>query len=257
MAWNRTPEVYDFDKQLVLENKRIEIEKKYWWLIKTFILSTTKDSKDWIGFKEWLLTKVKDDKNLQTPEERSLLTDYLEKLMLENTWEDRMQVMEIWARVGNIWKNIEWFTRIPENQEEIPFEIAWWTITKKVITRDKWWKWYELTTENKTYQITWWDIEKIWNNTYRVYLEWSRKAWKYSRIWTTEYIDIRYAWWNTLQIINNDWESIWIVPIRNKKEISVGRDFWRRTITEKNSFISFELKDSWVKIELELSFPNR
>ncbi len=255
MPWITTPEVYAFDKQIVLEWRKREIIKDFWSLIDSFIITTTKDSEAWINFKDWFLEKVKNE--LKTPEERKILTDYIEEQMRNSSWDNKLQFVELWARVWNIWKNIEGFTKVPEYKEEIPFEIAGWSITKKVLTKKEWWKWYELTTEYKTYQITWWDIENIWNNTYRVYLEWKRKVWKYWSSWTNEYIDIKYNWWNTIQILDNYWESIWIVPIRNKREISIDGGHRRQVVRERNSFISFELKNSWSKIEIELSFPNR
>lgn len=160
------------------------------------------------------------------------------------TWQDKSRLYELAAWLYNNTPSLN------ESNEtsEIPFEVVWGSVIKKVLNVFKW------KIEEKTYNIRWWEVEPLWDGKYRVVLN----------IWRSrsETILLWYRWWNTIQVFDGRWDLLWTVPIRYRNEYI---ERWRvnpnwtyvRRWAELNPFIEFNMRDWNTKIQLELSFPWR
>jgi len=123
-------------------------------------------------------------------------------------------------------------------EEPLSFEISWGTITKNVITL-----WRRIKNEEKTFSITGGDVESLWDNMFRIDLEWKRRIWSYWVWGTQETLVLRFSGRNTIEVFDPQWERrLWIVQMRN-----TGEDF-RRWGREKN--ISFEIGGTEISLDL-------
>ncbi len=249
-----------YDKQI----NRIELNEKlkeYEWFINDYLESTSIEDAKII--KDLIIKKATSELTIK---ELSVLKENLSKRWKTETWKNKMKLYELIAWLYNntqlsVSDQIATQPQITQpNQQEYynenipPFEVAWWRVTKKVLGFD----WIK----EKTYDIVWADSEYIWNWKYRIYIESSRRVWKYGKSSQSDSIVIWFKWWNTVQIFDSDWERrIWIIPIKNNMDIYESGYNWNwrynRRIEQKNSIISFEMKDYWSKIELFLTFPWR
>lgn len=231
---------------------KIEINNKlreYNWLINDYLEAPPEDAKT---IKELIINKAISELDFK---ELTALKDILSERWQKETWKNKMRLYELVTWLYNNTKNIQ----KDYNETMPPFEIAWWEVTKKVLVHEKWLNFW---IEKKTYNIIWWDIEYIWNWKYKIYIESSRNVWKYWRSYWKDSIVIWYRWWNTIQLFDSEWErKIWIVNIQNNVDIYESGNIsnWRydRRIQQRNSMISFELKEYWIKIKLFLTFPWR
>nr|MDD3720109.1 hypothetical protein [Candidatus Gracilibacteria bacterium] len=103
MAGRNPTEVYDFDKQLINEQRKIEIVNKFGKLINDFLKSTNYKTEEGKLYKEGILGEAKELKD----EDRVLLKEYLKEEMEKSTGDDKMQLLELWAGVSNIGTNYE------------------------------------------------------------------------------------------------------------------------------------------------------
>jgi hypothetical protein len=249
-----------YDKQI----NRIEANDKlreYDWLINDYLKATSIEEVKII--KDLIIKKALSELNFK---ELTAFKDTLSERWQNEVWKNKMKLYELvsWlynnTPLTNIPNQNQPIQAIqPSNQENYsetlpPFEVAWWRITKRVLGLD----WIK----EKTYDIVWADSEYIWNWKYRIYLESSRKVGKYGRSSQNDSIVIWYRWWNTIQIFDSEWERrIWIVNIKNNMDIYESGRLWNwrydRRIEQRNSMVSFELKEYWSKIELFLTFPWR
>lgn len=146
-----------------------------------------------------------------------------------------MDRMEVYASIQNAYKNE--VNNILEQKYQI--EITWWKIEKKVIKPFSWFK-----VKNETYDIVWWYAEYIWNNIYKINLEWLKKEKDYLRYKTTDSFYIKYNWWNTLQLIDPTTnKSFWII------ELQIDQRYKKHE--NKKAFININL--SWTKIQVWLN----
>lgn len=247
-----------YDKQInkIETNDKL---KEYDWLINDYLKASSIQEAQII--KDLIIKKAISELNRK---ELAAFKDTLSERWQKEQWQNKMRIYELLAWLYNnttTLSNLNQPSQLvqPNKQENYneappPFEVVWWKITKKVLTLHG--------IKQKTYEIVWWDVEYIWNWKYRVYLESSRKVWKYWRSYWNDSIVIWFRWWNTIQIFDSEWErKIWIVNIQNNVDIYESGYIWNwryeRRIQQRNSMISFELKEYWIKIELFLTFPWR
>lgn len=152
--------------------------------------------------------------------------------------------MEVYAWLSNACRQDRYEWRDDrEYYDDVPsFEIAWWTIRKKVIGISK--KWFYMN--EKTFQITWVDIDSLWNNMFRIYLEWRRKVWDIISTGIEEDIVIRFVGRNIIQVFDSQWErSLGIVRMRDTWD-DRGRGHHR----ERTKNISFEINGTEINLDL-------
>ena len=205
--------------------------------------------------KEIILSKAESELS-QT--ELKVFRDDISQKARNETWNTKLKLYELTAWLYNLSSTQDRLWNIEVNDIP-PFEVAWWTIERNA--RVIWWNITKPTIKKVTekYDIVWSNIVYLWDKKYEITLNW-QIPWKYADI--RQEVILRYRWWNTVEIFDNRWQSIQIVPIRNKREVVQSwrlNNEWRFHIKtqEKNDYIEFSIQNRSIKIHLELTFNDR
>lgn len=196
-------------------------------------------------YKEILLSKVR-------PENKEQFMRYVAELAetYKNSSDNIAQLRDLINETKKRTDDVLNQSNAREVEQIPPFEVAGWEVTKKTLSLD-WLK-------NRTYKITGGTVTPIWNNMYKVDIESVRKVGKYGSSTTENTLYLKYTWWNTVQVFDQQTErAVWIVQIQNrqlKEEWVVYGNRYSKRISEETPYINFELKWSWIKIKLELRF---
>lgn len=196
-------------------------------------------------YKEILLSKV-------TPENKEQFMRYVAELaeVYKGSEDNLSQLRDLINETKKKTSEVLTQSNAREIEQIPPFEVTGWEISKKTLSLD----WFN----DKSYKITGGTVTPIWNSMYKVTIEWARKVGKYWTSTTENTLYLKYTWWNTVQVFDEQTEkSVWIVPIQWKQlreEWVVNKNKYSKKIQEENPYINFELKWSWIRIKLELRF---
>lgn len=218
------PYLVDFLKERI--NSRKENEKKQ-ELLKNFLTLSKEEQRI---YRDYIAGLMQNDPNLIKD-----FDDDLEQLIWLLKSMDRL---EIYATFQNAYREDNDILK-----EKAYIEIAWWSIEKKVIKPFDWFKF-----KKETYQIVWWNTEYLWNNIYKINLEWIKNEWSL-RYKTEESIIIKYDWWNTFQVIDpNTNTNLWIQNLNIQK--------YKRWQIFKNTVLNVKINNSKIKVWLNIFDQN-
>lgn len=188
------------------------IKSEFWNLINDYLKTQDKTEESNL-FLEWIVWKAKK----LNKEKFDTLIEFVNTKREIETWDNKLQLLNLWAILQKNEQN-----PILENIEinrDIPFEILWWFIEKKVyIPKLK--KWWIPDAESKIvkhslgYCIV--RPSNKWPNNFEIELNAVEN-------WEQQIINIEYNWWNVIYVLDSKWEYFQAVTIKkennnNKRE---------------------------------------
>lgn len=232
MAWNT------YNEQIEIIENIEYIKLNFWRLIDNYLTSIkwTLESNLYLNWIKWKASKLNNS-------QYKTLTEFVNIKIEQNSWDDKLQLLELWATLSN--------NEIKEQKEELtPFEISGYmkihsfsiNIWKNLHTK--------IGTKNKIYQITDSKINSIWDNKYSVSIKRENSSKEYSFI-------IQYKWLNIVNLYdkNNHFISTHKIEKQNikvKEWQKYKRWFYIETY-DKPSELKINIDD--MDIYLDIIFP--
>lgn len=191
-------------------------------------------------------------------QESRVLRDYIGKEARNATGKEKMKLYELASAI---------MSHITPSQMEKPqkqwnevlalesFQVIKGEITQKTLTIGR-----GIDNKDKTYTITGSEVEALWENTFKITLDASAKAWKYGRYNTQAEILVRYTWGSVLEVLDpNTKESLGMVRVEKTFQTESVRPLpgggYEKIIQNGKNTARFEMNYEGKHIKLELQLP--
>lgn len=225
-----------YEKQELIIEYQADIESEFWDLIDDFLKADYKTEEHRL-FKEVLKSEAQKLKH-ENKNKFEVLINYISEKRAEYSWDDKMQLLELWAMLRRI-PNSSYEQN--ETYSRKDFTIVWW----------KSWK-YQLTDRDSRY---------LWNNEYHIKLEMKKKQNDFVSYWRNIEFKIRYipeSW--VIEYIDNYWRK-WVIIIDHKTSIverwNINKWHFHKETYEKWNIVPANFKINWKNITLYLKFYSR
>lgn len=188
--WDITKRNAFFDTIIEENQYLIEIKKEFNELVNNFL-----SYNDWTREYYYYFDKIlKEAEKIDKIKKLNILINYLKQIRKWKEWKDIIKINFLILEINNI-KYKKKNNKISEKKEkkESSFNIKWWDCWKYVFTKE--------------------NYEYLWNDEYKIsldFLKWNNNS---NSLNFENYIIIKYLWDNIMKYFDKEWKELWEITI--------------------------------------------